>query len=101
MGRIPKRRPEVFYVVEVQGRPLVAFKAVSLAEARQLINERWFLEELNCETSEGVPLWQGTAKLVVRAATGAEAEIAAPAMNATKEADELHLFYLVRIDRLD
>jgi hypothetical protein len=101
MGRIPKRRPEVFYVVVIEDRPLVAFKGVSLAEARPLILEQWFLDELKSQTSEGTPLWDGTAKLVVRTATGAEVKMAGEAINASNETDELQLAYLVKVDRPD
>jgi hypothetical protein len=51
MGRYPKRRPLITYVVHIDERPVVAFRAVSQTEARELIKELWFQTELQARTA--------------------------------------------------
>ena len=72
----------ITYVVHIDERPVVAFRAVSHAEARELIKEMWFQTELQSLTSDGMPLWSDQAKVSVRAASAHEAEAAAPSLSA-------------------
>jgi hypothetical protein len=99
MGRFPKRRPTIIYVVQIDERPVVAFGAVSKAEARELIKELWFKTELGGLTSDGIPLWNHQAKVGVRAATFSEVEAAAPILAAANPSESLALAYLVKLDR--
>jgi hypothetical protein len=99
MGRYPKRRPMITYVVHIDERPIVAFRAVSQTEARELIKELWFQTELQARTSHGIPLWRSRAKLSIRAATASEAEAATPLLIAVNPSEGLALAYLVALDR--
>jgi hypothetical protein len=98
-GTLPKRRPEIVYVVLVDDRPVVAFKAVSQAEARELVRERWFRSDLRRRANEGVPLWSDQAKIRVRAATPIEVFAAAVVLNGAEASDRIALAYLVKIDK--
>jgi hypothetical protein len=99
MGRFSKRRSTFIYVVQIDGRPVVAFRAVSQAEARELIKEHWFRSELGGLMSDGIPLWNYQAKVGVRAATFSEVEAAAPILAAANSSEGLALAYLVDLDR--
>jgi hypothetical protein len=99
MGRFPKRRPTIIYVLHIDDRPVVAFQAVSQAEARELMKEIWFQSELRGLTSDGIPLWGDQAKVGVRAATASEAEVAAPILVSPIYSEGLALAYLVKLDR--
>jgi hypothetical protein len=98
MGRYPKIAAAVVYVVQVNGRGVVAFTATSYAEARELLKESWFLTELKTRTSSGVPLLDDKAKLSIRTATTGEIETTADAFATASELDGLALAYLVRLD---
>jgi hypothetical protein len=89
----------ITYVVHIDERPVVAFRAVSHAEARELINEMWFQTELQSLTSDGMPLWSDQAKVSVRVASAHEAEAAAPILSAENPSEGLALAYLVALDR--
>jgi hypothetical protein len=98
MGRYPKIAAATGYVVQVNGRGVVAFTAISYAEARELLKERWFLTELKARTSSGVPLLDDKAKLSIRTATTGEIETTAEAFSTAPQLDGLALAYLVKLD---
>ena len=61
------------YVAEIEGRAVIAFRAENEGEAQMWIdNEEGVRAELKVLENEGRPLWDGTAKISVRAATVAE-----------------------------
>jgi hypothetical protein len=98
MGRYPKIAAAAVYVVQVNGRGVVAFTATSYAEARELLKEGWFLTELKARTSSSVPLLDDKAKLSIRTATTGEIETTAEAFSTASELDGLALAYLVKLD---
>jgi hypothetical protein len=57
----------------VDGRG-VAFAAKSSVDARLLIEQRWFRENLERLTERGVPFWDGRKRLVLNNASEAEFE---------------------------
>jgi hypothetical protein len=98
MGRYPKNITTSIYVVQINGRAVVAFAAVSYAEARELIKERWFLMELKAQTSGGIRLLDDKAKLSIKAATLTEIEATADVLCSSSQIDGLALAYLIKLD---
>jgi hypothetical protein len=68
------KTPARVYVVETNNRALVAFEAVTGREAKELLRETWFREELSSLQSEGHQIWDRTSSLAVR--IGRDNEIA-------------------------
>ncbi|MEH2482034.1 hypothetical protein V1282_005391 [Nitrobacteraceae bacterium AZCC 2146] len=89
--------PSIF-TIEIGGKPTLTFQAKNLREAQQLCHEAWLKDDLTGETSGGVPLWDGNAKLRVRIALESEAIAFAEAEKATKPSGGLLIVYLVDID---
>ena len=88
--------PRVF-TLSVGDRPVLAFQATRLSEARELIQEEWLHDDLVELTSDLVPLWDGTEKLSVRGATDEETAMYVESAKAA-EAGDLILAYLVELD---
>jgi len=63
------------FTMEVDGKPVIAFEANGLAEARELCSERWLKDDLAALASGGVPIYKTGAKLQVRRATDEEIEM--------------------------
>ncbi len=61
------------FVLETEGRALLAFSAGSIEQARALCAEDWFVEELTSYRSQGRPIWDGSAELRIRRASAPEA----------------------------
>jgi hypothetical protein len=61
------------FVLEIGGRPVLAFRAATIEEAKCLCEQHWFTEELASYRSHGFPIWDGTADFIVRRASASEA----------------------------
>jgi len=89
------------FVLEINGRPVLAFNSRSIERAKLLFSESWLLEELGSYRSCGVPVWDGEAELSVRHADAREAmelEVALRGEQARREY-EGHVFaFLVPLD---
>jgi hypothetical protein len=85
------------YIVEINDREIVALEATCLAEARHLITELWFRIKLTERTINGIPVWDGKAKLKVRPVTEAEADTLSAQSSQTTHGD-FTLTFLVDID---
>jgi hypothetical protein len=59
--------PSIF-TIEVGGTPTLTFEAQNLREAHELCHEEWLKGDLIEAKSDGVPLWDGKAKLRARIA---------------------------------
>jgi hypothetical protein len=95
MARLPKRRPEVVYVITADDQPIVAYKATSQSEARELIKERWFQVELKRRTNiDAARASTNKTQLKVRRATAAEIEIVAATLAQSNQFG-IQLAYLV------
>jgi hypothetical protein len=66
MGR--HEAAEASFVIEINGRAVLALSALSIEQARALCSQHWFFDELTRHRSAGAPLWDGTGKLTLRAA---------------------------------
>lgn len=90
--------PAIF-TLNIGGKPVLAFEAKNLREAWELCHEEWLRDEVARLRSNGLPLWDGAAKLQSRSATETErAKYREAAKAAESPADELVLAYLVELD---
>ena len=62
------------FVVEIDGRAIVAFPAEDRIQADVTVEEEWFLEDILVLESEGRPLWDSESDLHVREAFEDEAD---------------------------
>lgn len=68
--------PMNVWTVEIEGRPVVAFGAEDDVMADSLIEEEWFLADLQIfEGRDGRSLWNGASEIVVRPASADEADV--------------------------
>jgi hypothetical protein len=86
------------FTLEVDGRPILAFEAVTARGAQQLAKESWLLDDLMIMTSGGAPLRTSQSKLSVRLATAEEVVVFASVAGRAKPSDEVLLAYLVKLD---
>jgi hypothetical protein len=56
----------------IDGRPILAFAAMSSVEARMLVEQSWFNEDLRRLTERGRPVWNGRSDLVLNNASEGE-----------------------------
>jgi hypothetical protein len=90
------------FVLEVDGKPTLAFEASSTREAQQLCKEPWLLDDLSTFTSGGVRLRTSESGLSVRPASPYEASIFSLAVNSMEDAsDDMVIAYLVDLDDQD
>lgn len=89
------------FVVEIDGKAVLAFSAASLDKAKKLCRGEWLSGELKAYTSRGVPVWQDGAALSVRQASAkeaAEVEVARVREIADREYDGIVFAFLVPLD---
>ncbi len=89
--------PSIF-TIEIGGVPTLAFEAQNLREAHELCREQWLKIDLAEATANGVPLWDGKAKLRTRIALPDEIALFAEAKKNGQPSDGLLLVYLVELD---
>ena len=84
------------YTIEIAARAILCFPARTLREAQSILKEAWLLDDLRAVRSQGVPLWDGKARLVVRNANPAEeARFLREARHS--DSDDLPIVYLVEL----
>jgi hypothetical protein len=89
--------PSIFTIL-IDGKPMLAFEAKNLREAFELCQGQWLKADLAEAKSEGLPLWDGNAKLRARIATRDESALFAEARNSGQPSDGIMLVYLVELD---
>lgn len=89
--------PSTFTIV-IDARPILVFEAKNLREASELCDERWLETDLTEATSDGLPLWDGKAKIRARIALPEESALLAEAQNSGQPSDGLLLVHLVELD---
>jgi len=72
--------PSIF-TIEIGDTPTLTFEAQNLREAHELCHEQWLKDDLAEAKSNGVPLWDGKAKLRARVALPEESVLFAEAKN--------------------
>src|SRR5579859_7452537 len=60
------------FVLEIDGQPILAFRAATLRKARELSKVSWLKEDLKRMATGHRPLWDGRAPIRVRRAQPAE-----------------------------
>lgn len=87
------------YVLSAQGKPVLEFSARNQLEARQLAREKWLLDDLASQKTEGNPLISQGARLTVRLADLEEKEMfRLAAAGADDGEDQIVLVYLIPLD---
>ena len=86
------------FTIEIGDTPTLTFEAQTLREAHKLCNEQWLKDDLAEAKSDGVPLWDGKAKLRARMALPDESALFAEANKNGQPADGLMLVYLIELD---
>jgi hypothetical protein len=89
--------PSIF-TIEIGGTPTLVFEAQNLREAHELCHEQWLKGDLAEAKCDGIPLWDGNAKLRARMASPDESAMFPEAKNSGKPSDGLMLVYLVELD---
>jgi hypothetical protein len=85
------------FVLEIDGQPILAFRAATLRQARELSKESWLKEDLKRMATGHRPLWDGRAPIRVRRAQPAE-EVYWVEAKVENAAGDLPLVYLVQRD---
>jgi hypothetical protein len=91
-------QPSIFTIV-IDDKPILSFEAQNIREAFELARERWLLDDLAKARADGVPLWQGKAKVRARLCTHDEA--ASYSASPTSTDGDIKLVYLVKRDSGD
>ena len=78
--------PSIF-TIETGGTPMLVFEAKNLREAHELCHEQWLTSDPAEAKSNGVPLWDGKAKLRARMASPDESAMFAEAKNSGEPSD--------------
>jgi hypothetical protein len=89
------------FVLETGGRAVLAFSARSMAHAKDLCSQHWFVKELASYRSYGRPIWDGAAELRMRCASASEAaelEIATAGERARREYEGYVFVFFVAVD---
>jgi hypothetical protein len=92
------REPEErVYTLEIGGIPVLTFRARNHREAQSILKEEWLLADLRAIRSNGVPVWDGKAKLSVRNADATEASRYERESKHQPIPDDLPIVYLVEL----
>lgn len=62
------------YVAEIKGRGIAAFHAETGALAQLFVRDRVFRDDLMALATDGLPLWDGVTKILIRQAQPGEEE---------------------------
>jgi hypothetical protein len=93
-----KPKPQsLIYTILADDRPVAALEATG-PEARELIRERWFLQELSALKVDGEPIYKVETRLRTRPATEDEWAIYDQECKTAEDADEVLFVYLVDLD---
>jgi len=95
---IMKLKPQaIIYTILADDKPVAALEA-SGTEARELLKERWFLQELSALKVDGEPIYKTGTRLRTRPATEDEWAIYDQECKTAEHADEILFVYLVDLD---
>ena len=86
------------FILEIDGRPVLAFVATTLREALELGREDWLRNDLRVLKSGGKPLWDVTAKIGVRGAKSDEVAAYKTDVPELDNAEELGMAFIVELD---
>jgi hypothetical protein len=89
---------KIIYTILADDKPVAALEATGV-EARELLKERWFAEELAALKVDGEPLYKNGTKLRARPATEEEWTVYEKESQAADDVDDILFVYLVDLDR--
>jgi len=93
-----KHKPTIMiYTILADDKPVAAIEA-SGYEARELLKEQWFLQELSTLKVEGEPIYKAGTRLRARPATEDEWAVYDQECKMAEDADEILFVYLVALD---
>ena len=93
-----KRKPQaIIYTILADDKPVAALEA-SGTEARELLKERWFLQELSALKVDGEPICETGTRLRARPATEDEWAIYDQECKTAEPEEETLFVYLVDLD---
>ena len=93
-----KRKPQaIIYTILADDKTVAALEA-SGTEARELLKERWFLQELSALKVDGEPIYKNGARLRARPATEDEWAIYDQECKTAEPEEETLFVYLVDLD---
>jgi hypothetical protein len=93
-----KPKPQsLIYTILADDKPVAALES-SGPEARELLKERWFLQELTALKVDGEPIYQPATRLRVRPATEEEWAIYDQESKTAEPGEEILFVYLVDLD---
>lgn len=87
----------LIYTILADDKPVAALEA-SGQEARELLKERWFLQELSALHVDDEPIYKAGTRLRARPATEDEWAIYDKECKTAEDADEVSFVYLVDLD---
>jgi hypothetical protein len=94
-----KPKPQaIIYTILADDRPVAALEANG-TEARELLKEKWFLDELAALKVGGEPLYKSGTRLRARPATEEEWTICEKGCKEGDDADDIAFVYLIEPDR--
>jgi hypothetical protein len=94
---IANQLPSIF-TIEIGDTPALTFEAQNFREACELCHEQWLKDDLAEAKVDGLPLWDGKAKLRARPALPKESALFGEVKNNGDPSDGLMLVYLVELD---
>ena len=93
-----KLKPQsIVYTILADDKPVAALEA-SATEARELLKERWFIQELSALKVDGEPIYKTGTRLRARPATEDEWAIYDRECNTAEHSEEVLFVYLVDLD---
>ena len=87
----------IIYTILADDKPIAALEA-NATEARELLKERWFLQELTALKSNGEPIYKPGTRLRARPATEEEWAIYDHESKTAESEEEILFVYLVDLD---
>jgi hypothetical protein len=86
------------FVLEIDGKPTLAFEAADVEEAREISRDTDLRMDLCALTSAGVPICTGAAVLTARPANGEETVSFERAVHLAPASDEPTMAFLTQVD---
>ncbi len=90
----------LIYTILADDKPVAALEATG-QEARELLKEQWFKDELAALKVDGEPLYKQGTRLRARPATEEEWQIYDKECKTAEDADDVLFVYLIDLDPLD
>lgn len=86
------------FVLEIDGKPILAFEAADVKEAREISRDADLRTDLSALTSAGVPICTAVAVLTARPANSEERASFERAVHLAPASDEPTMAFLIQVD---